>query len=139
MLLMRFLELGILVRVSMLSDSRLFICLRVTSLHFSSHRHLLPCALAAVVFLGTDANDLFCMWNKQTISLVCYLLFGFAGQRVIGEPVASGLVLDDSKLWDPDFKTAAQCAVYHYFFIYLLQNLNLPLDLNIQRFICVAC
>ncbi|XP_024545302.1 dihydropyrimidinase [Selaginella moellendorffii] len=31
-----------------------------------------------------------------------------AGQRVIGEPVASGLVLDDSKLWDPDFRVAAQ-------------------------------
>jgi dihydropyrimidinase len=31
-----------------------------------------------------------------------------SGQRVIGEPVASGLALDDSKLWDPDFKTAAQ-------------------------------
>lgn len=32
----------------------------------------------------------------------------FAGQRVIGEPVASGLALDDSKLWDPDFLTAAK-------------------------------
>lgn len=31
-----------------------------------------------------------------------------SGQRVIGEPVVSGLVLDDSKLWDPDFKIAAQ-------------------------------
>uniref|UniRef100_A0A5B6YPP5 dihydropyrimidinase n=1 Tax=Davidia involucrata TaxID=16924 RepID=A0A5B6YPP5_DAVIN len=30
------------------------------------------------------------------------------GQRVIGEPVVSGLVLDDSGLWDPDFKTAAK-------------------------------
>lgn len=32
---------------------------------------------------------------------------------MIGEPVASGLALDDSKLWDPDFKTAAQCVIYH--------------------------
>ncbi|XP_057480383.1 dihydropyrimidinase-like isoform X2 [Actinidia eriantha] len=31
-----------------------------------------------------------------------------SGQRVIGEPVASGLVLDDSGLWDPDFATAAK-------------------------------
>nr|XP_024364644.1 dihydropyrimidinase-like isoform X4 [Physcomitrium patens] len=31
-----------------------------------------------------------------------------SGQRVIGEPVASGLALDDSKTWDPDFKIAAQ-------------------------------
>jgi len=31
-----------------------------------------------------------------------------SGQRVIGEPVASGLVLDDSGLWDPEFKTASK-------------------------------
>ncbi|XP_002530842.4 dihydropyrimidinase [Ricinus communis] len=31
-----------------------------------------------------------------------------SGQRVIGEPVVSGLVLDDSKLWDPDFTTASK-------------------------------
>nr|XP_027088965.1 dihydropyrimidinase-like isoform X1 [Coffea arabica] len=31
-----------------------------------------------------------------------------SGQRVVGEPVASGLVLDDSGLWDPDFYTAAK-------------------------------
>ncbi|XP_010904686.2 dihydropyrimidinase isoform X2 [Elaeis guineensis] len=31
-----------------------------------------------------------------------------AGQRVIGEPVVSGLVLDESWLWDPDFTTAAK-------------------------------
>lgn len=31
-----------------------------------------------------------------------------SGQRVIGEPVVSGLVLDDSILWDPDFTTAAK-------------------------------
>ncbi|KAJ7963544.1 Dihydropyrimidinase, partial [Quillaja saponaria] len=30
------------------------------------------------------------------------------GQKVVGEPVASGLVLDDSWLWNPDFKTAAK-------------------------------
>ncbi|GMH45133.1 hypothetical protein BSKO_13090 [Bryopsis sp. KO-2023] len=30
------------------------------------------------------------------------------GQRVIGEPVASGLALDETKCWDPDFKIAAQ-------------------------------
>lgn len=32
----------------------------------------------------------------------------FAGQRVIGEPVVSGLVLDDSWLWDPDFTIASK-------------------------------
>ncbi|KAI7744739.1 hypothetical protein M8C21_016874 [Ambrosia artemisiifolia] len=31
-----------------------------------------------------------------------------SGQKVIGEPVVSGLVLDDSVLWDPDFITAAK-------------------------------
>lgn len=31
-----------------------------------------------------------------------------SGQRVIGETVASGLVLDDSGLWDPEFKTASK-------------------------------
>ncbi|CAM6094923.1 unnamed protein product [Calypogeia fissa] len=30
------------------------------------------------------------------------------GARVVGEPVASGLALDDSGLWDPDFETAAK-------------------------------
>ncbi|XP_059429554.1 dihydropyrimidinase [Corylus avellana] len=30
------------------------------------------------------------------------------GQRVIGEPVAAGLALDDSGIWDPDFVTAAK-------------------------------
>lgn len=30
------------------------------------------------------------------------------GQKVIGEPVVSGLVLNDSGLWDPDFITAAK-------------------------------
>nr|KJB09289.1 hypothetical protein B456_001G133200 [Gossypium raimondii] len=31
-----------------------------------------------------------------------------SGQKVIGEPVVSGLVLNDSGLWDPDFVTAAK-------------------------------
>ncbi|KAI3450046.1 hypothetical protein Pfo_006711 [Paulownia fortunei] len=31
-----------------------------------------------------------------------------SGQKVIGEPVVSGLVLDDSGLWDSNFKTAAK-------------------------------
>mmetsp|Transcript_24966 Transcript_24966/g.59395 ORF Transcript_24966/g.59395 Transcript_24966/m.59395 type:complete len:521 (+) Transcript_24966:177-1739(+) len=30
------------------------------------------------------------------------------GQRVVGEPVVSGLALEESRLWDPDFKVAAQ-------------------------------
>ncbi|KAF5175426.1 Dihydropyrimidinase [Thalictrum thalictroides] len=30
------------------------------------------------------------------------------GQKVVGEPVVSGLVLDDSWLWDSDFSTAAK-------------------------------
>ncbi|CEL99172.1 unnamed protein product [Vitrella brassicaformis CCMP3155] len=30
-----------------------------------------------------------------------------AGYRIIGEPTAAGLTLDESKMWDPDFKTAA--------------------------------
>ncbi|GAB4835291.1 dihydropyrimidinase [Ancistrocladus abbreviatus] len=31
-----------------------------------------------------------------------------SGQRVIGEPIVSGLVLNNSALWDPDFTTAAK-------------------------------
>lgn len=31
-----------------------------------------------------------------------------SGQRVVGETVVSGIVLDDSGLWDPDFTTAAK-------------------------------
>lgn len=31
-----------------------------------------------------------------------------SGQRVVGEPVVSGLILDDSGLWDPDFISAAK-------------------------------
>ncbi|KAK4407472.1 Dihydropyrimidinase [Sesamum angolense] len=31
-----------------------------------------------------------------------------SGQKVIGEPVVSGLVLNDTVLWDPDFQTAAK-------------------------------
>ncbi|PIA60129.1 hypothetical protein AQUCO_00400788v1 [Aquilegia coerulea] len=31
-----------------------------------------------------------------------------SGQKVVGEPVVSGLVLDDSWLWDNDFSTAAK-------------------------------
>ncbi|XP_029130961.1 dihydropyrimidinase isoform X1 [Cajanus cajan] len=31
-----------------------------------------------------------------------------SGQRVIGEPIASGLALDESWLWHPDFETAAK-------------------------------
>ncbi|XP_057955170.1 dihydropyrimidinase [Malania oleifera] len=31
-----------------------------------------------------------------------------SGQKVIGEPVVSGLILDDSRLWDPDFSMAAK-------------------------------
>lgn len=37
-----------------------------------------------------------------------FMSFHPAGQRVIGEPVVSGLVLDDSWLWHPDFVTAAK-------------------------------
>ncbi|KAJ4971188.1 hypothetical protein NE237_004287 [Protea cynaroides] len=31
-----------------------------------------------------------------------------SGQKVVGEPVVSGLVLDDSELWNPDFTIAAK-------------------------------
>ncbi|GAB2287086.1 dihydropyrimidinase [Dionaea muscipula] len=30
------------------------------------------------------------------------------GKRVIGEPVIAGLILNNSKLWDPDFRTASK-------------------------------
>ncbi|KAL8210204.1 hypothetical protein R6Q57_006936 [Mikania cordata] len=38
-----------------------------------------------------------------------------SGQNVIGEPVVSGLVLDDSALWDPDFITAAKQLIFFRF------------------------
>lgn len=31
---------------------------------------------------------------------------------MIGEAIASGLALDESKMWDPDFKTAAQYVLF---------------------------
>ncbi|XP_043690860.1 dihydropyrimidinase-like [Telopea speciosissima] len=34
-----------------------------------------------------------------------------AGQRVIGEPIAAGLALDDSGIFDPDFTTAAKYVI----------------------------
>lgn len=37
-----------------------------------------------------------------------YNIVSVTGQKVIGEPVVSGLVLNDSGLWDPDFVTAAK-------------------------------
>lgn len=43
-----------------------------------------------------------------------FFFFVFTGQKVIGEPVLSGLVLDDSKLWDPDFITAAKQVPYYF-------------------------
>jgi hypothetical protein len=36
----------------------------------------------------------------------------FAGQKVIGEAIASGLSLDESKMWDPAFKIAAQYVLF---------------------------
>jgi len=44
----------------------------------------------------------FTVWRRSSIR------FQTAGQRVIGEPVAAGLALDDSGIWDPDFVTAAK-------------------------------
>ncbi|KAE8037291.1 hypothetical protein FH972_009892 [Carpinus fangiana] len=46
-----------------------------------------------------------------------------AGQRVIGEPVAAGLALDDSGIWDPDFVTAAKqepALLSFYFVLYVM-------------------
>lgn len=40
--------------------------------------------------------------------LKAVIFFPPAGQRVIGEAVVSGLLLDDSWLWNPDFNIAAQ-------------------------------
>ncbi|KAL4564608.1 hypothetical protein LXL04_028674 [Taraxacum kok-saghyz] len=41
------------------------------------------------------------------------------GKNVIGEPVVSGLVLDDSVLWNPDFITAAK----QFFFRFVMSPL----------------
>lgn len=47
---------------------------------------------------------------ENSVLLVCCLSATFlvTGQRVIGEPVISGLSLDDSWLWESDFITAAK-------------------------------
>ncbi|KAB1227517.1 Dihydropyrimidinase [Morella rubra] len=43
------------------------------------------------------------------------------GQRVIGEPIAAGLALDESRIWDPDFVTAAkQESALLSFFVFVL-------------------
>lgn len=52
--------------------------------------------------------------------------FKIAGQRVIGETVASGLVLDESWLWHPDFKTAARQVPYLLFLLLLAVILLFP-------------
>ncbi|KAB1227519.1 Dihydropyrimidinase [Morella rubra] len=42
------------------------------------------------------------------------------GQRVIGEPIAAGLALDDSRIWDPDFITAAKQEPILLSFLYVM-------------------
>jgi len=37
-----------------------------------------------------------------------------SGQRVVGETVTSALTMDESKMWHPDFATAAQYGVSPY-------------------------
>ncbi|GER55029.1 dihydropyrimidinase [Striga asiatica] len=47
--------------------------------------------------------------NKLLALLVMFNKFDSSvGQKVIGEPVVSGLILDDTVLWDPDFQIAAK-------------------------------
>lgn len=46
--------------------------------------------------------------NLVFLYFIKIAFFQSAGQRVIGEPIVSGLVLNDSWLWDPDFVTAAK-------------------------------
>uniref|UniRef100_A0A803KMF1 dihydropyrimidinase n=1 Tax=Chenopodium quinoa TaxID=63459 RepID=A0A803KMF1_CHEQI len=44
-----------------------------------------------------------------------------SGQRVIGEPVVSGLILNDSVLWDPDFSIASkQVPLVIFFILYVM-------------------
>jgi hypothetical protein len=51
--------------------------------------------------LNASLDSIFSNWTRLYFK-------NFAGQRVIGEPVVSGLVLDDSWLWDPDFTIASK-------------------------------
>jgi len=45
-----------------------------------------------------------------------------SGQRVIGEPIVAGLVLNDSLLWHPDFAIASK-QVHLLIFVSLLLKL----------------
>ena len=66
----------------------------------------------------TSFSDLPCLFETTEHAISLYFFFPWhfcstnwfhaAGQRVIGEPVASGLALDESWLWHPDFETAAK-------------------------------
>ncbi|KAF6175273.1 hypothetical protein GIB67_000594 [Kingdonia uniflora] len=52
-----------------------------------------------------------------------------SGQAVVGEAVVSGLVLDDSALWDPDFTTAAKQGSVHFSLLsFFLSYLVLSFD-----------
>jgi hypothetical protein len=51
---------------------------------------------------------LYVLFSNNLISARLRVCFQTAGQRVIGEPILSGLALDDSWLWHPDFETAAK-------------------------------
>lgn len=56
-----------------------------------------------------------CFFYGTTISVTYKLIYKdlffckcISGQKVIGEPVVSGLILDDHWLWDPDFTIASK-------------------------------
>ncbi|KAF8395713.1 hypothetical protein HHK36_019663 [Tetracentron sinense] len=57
---------------------------------------------------------------KKSGGVTHFLLFQTAGQRVIGEPIVAGLVLDDSGIWDPDFSIAAKQEPIHLLLFSLL-------------------
>lgn len=81
---------------SLVSNNKLAWVLGTEKSHWIDH--------APDIYIDINLARYLNLTNKAYIDTNSY----FAGQRVIGEPVVSGLVLDDSWLWDPDFMIASK-------------------------------
>ncbi|KAF9665763.1 hypothetical protein SADUNF_Sadunf16G0157600 [Salix dunnii] len=70
---------------------------------------LLSSLLPSLAFIKTSRNLSYGTLNRVVKCTSTTRFYSrHIGQRVVGEPVVSGLVLDDSRLWDSDFTTASK-------------------------------